>query len=438
MHLAFFNIPASGHVNPTLPVVAELVRRGVRVTYFCTEAYRTKIEATGATYRAYHGADDTLAPAGEGIAAPFFAMRQLLDNGARMLPWLIDQVRDLQPDAVMYDTMTPWGKQVGQVLRLPVIASCAIFIINSRNIGALPRDGAAIAQFALNLPKIAPVLLGYRQTANHIQRRFDVPSPALLDFFTNPGDMTLVYASRKFTAGADRFDDSFKFTGVNVAPRNDGIDFPLSALDGSDRRVIYISLGTIFNKQAQFFRDCIAAFGETDVRRTSAKLLPDQAGKGASHIDATVDATIVMSIGKSVQMNDLGEIPSNFIVRPSVPQLDVLQRTSVFITHGGMNSTAEAMWFGVPMVVVPQVGDQIFIGQRVAQLKAGVLLRANAATPEALRTAVSRVSADATYRANAQRLGESLRAAGGFARAADEVIAFVEKQKAQRVPHSTA
>lgn len=92
MHLVFFNIPASGHVNPTLPVVTELVRRGVRVTYFCTEGYRAKIEATGATYRAYQGADDTLAPAGEGIAAPFFAMRELLEVGARLMPWLIGPV----------------------------------------------------------------------------------------------------------------------------------------------------------------------------------------------------------------------------------------------------------------------------------------------------------------------------------------------------------
>ena len=87
---------------------------------------------------------------------------------------------------------------------------------------------------------------------------------------------------------------------------------------------------------------------------------------------------------------------------------------------------------------MPQVGDQIFIGQRVAQLKAGVLIGADTVTPDVLRAAVLRVSTDAMFRANARRLGDSLRMAGGYVRAADEVIAFVDKRNGQGVPHSAA
>ncbi len=365
----------------------------------------------------YEGTDDSLAPAEGGAAAPFLAMRQLLDTGARMLPKLIEDVRALQPDAVIFDSMTVWGKQVGQALGLPVISSCSIFLICSRNLGAVPRDTAAFARMLLSAPQLIPALLGYRQTGRAIKGKFGVPTPTLFDFFANPGDMTLVYASREFTAGADLFDDSFKFTGVSIAPRNDASDFPLHLLDGNDKRVIYISLGTLFNKQTQFFRDCIAAFGEGNVRRTSSP----NGSESASHVSPTV----VMSIGKSVQMADLGDIPANFIVRPSVPQLEVLQRASVFITHGGMNSTSESLWFGVPMVVVPQAGDQIFIGQRVAQLQAGVLVQNTAVTPAVLHANVARVLADGSYADRARQLGESLRAAGGYARAADEVMTFV-------------
>jgi len=398
MRLAVFNIPASGHVNPTLPVVAELVRRGVQVTYYCTEAYRSKIDATGAAYRAYVGADDTLAPDEDGPTAPFSAMRQLLATGAGLLPGLVNDMRTFGPDAVVYDTMTPWGKQVGQILKLPVIASCAIFMIHSRNFSALKKDYGVGLQMALALPRAVPLLRASSQIAAAIQTRFGVPSPAWLDFFANPGDMTLVYSSRAFTAGAERFDDSFKFVGVSIAPRNDAGDFPLYALDG--KPVVYISLGTLFNKQTRFFRDCITAFRD-----------------GPN--------TVVMSIGQTVHVSDLGDIPPNVIVRQSVPQLEVLARASVFITHGGMNSAAESMWFGVPMVVVPQAGDQSFVGQRLAQLGAGVVLRASAVTPESLRTAVARVMHNAAYRDNARRLGDSLRSAGGFVRAADDVQRFV-------------
>ena len=68
----FFNIPAHGHVNPTLPLVQELVRRGETVIYYAIEDFRRKIEATGACCRTYEslspsvrfdfGADDRSSP----------------------------------------------------------------------------------------------------------------------------------------------------------------------------------------------------------------------------------------------------------------------------------------------------------------------------------------------------------------------------------------
>lgn len=50
IHLAIVSIGAYGHVNPTLPLTAELVRRGNRVTYFTTEAFRKEITFTGADF----------------------------------------------------------------------------------------------------------------------------------------------------------------------------------------------------------------------------------------------------------------------------------------------------------------------------------------------------------------------------------------------------
>jgi MGT family glycosyltransferase len=400
MRLAFFNIPAHGHVNPTLPVVAELVRRGVEVSYICAEPYRARVEAIGATFHAYPSMAQDLAPSEGGAVAPFLAMRSLLEISAELLPGLIEDVRTLKPDAVIYDSMTVWGKQVGQALGLPVICSCAIFLVCARNLRAMPRDTTAFAQAARNVHRLVPAVLGYRRAASHIKRGFGLPSPAPLDFCANPGDMTVVFASREFTAGADLLDDTFKYVGVSIAPRGDAGDFPLEALSG--KPVVYVLLGTLFNKQAQFFRNCIAAFRDQPYH-------------------------VVMSIGKTVQVSELGDIPTNFIVRPFVPQLEVLQRATAFITHGGMNSTSEALWFGVPMVVVPQVGDQVLIAKRVEQLGAGCAVNTASATPEAIRSAVERVLSQSSFRQRSAGLGDSLRAAGGYARAADEVCAFVER-----------
>src|SRR5699024_7519428 len=50
MHIAFVSLGAFGHINPTLALVTELVKKGVQVTYFTTEAFRTIIEPTGAKF----------------------------------------------------------------------------------------------------------------------------------------------------------------------------------------------------------------------------------------------------------------------------------------------------------------------------------------------------------------------------------------------------
>ena len=49
----FLNMPARGHVNPTLAVAQELVRRGQAVSYYLTEEFRDVVEATGAVFQPY-------------------------------------------------------------------------------------------------------------------------------------------------------------------------------------------------------------------------------------------------------------------------------------------------------------------------------------------------------------------------------------------------
>ena len=50
MHIAFVSLGAFGHVNPTLALVTELVKQGVRVTYFSTENFQKIVEPTGAKF----------------------------------------------------------------------------------------------------------------------------------------------------------------------------------------------------------------------------------------------------------------------------------------------------------------------------------------------------------------------------------------------------
>ena len=110
----FFNVPAHGHVNPSLPLVTELVRRGHTITYFTTERYRADVEAAGALvqpYAAMH--DDYFAVRGLDGTQPWRAAYELITTAGAILPELLVFARDAQPDYILFDGMCPWGPAHG-------------------------------------------------------------------------------------------------------------------------------------------------------------------------------------------------------------------------------------------------------------------------------------------------------------------------------------
>ena len=201
---------------------------------------------------------------------------------------------------------------------------------------------------------------------------------------------------RRFHPEPERFDARYVFAGPFIAARGGTEDFPLADLDG--HRVLFISLGTTpMSHLPAFYDACFEAFGGSRFQ-------------------------VVMASGWS--KIDPAHIPANFIVRPHVPQLEVLARTSVFITHGGMNSTMEALWNGVPLVVVPQMGEQAFTASRVAELGLGRSLDGVPLTAATLREAVDAVDSDPSYRARAIEYQADVQSAGGQGRAAAAIEQF--------------
>jgi MGT family glycosyltransferase len=162
-----------------------------------------------------------------------------------------------------------------------------------------------------------------------------------------------------------------------------------------------VSLGTLFNTDAEFFRRCFDAFR----------------GGGAE---------VIMSVGQNVEIDRLGTPPDNVRVSPFVDQLDVLAGASVFVTHGGMNSVSESLCCGVPMVVVPQMSEQRLVGRRVAELGAGLALDANASAAD-LRTAVDRVHREPRFRERAASVRQSFVDAGGIEAGVEAIRAFTRR-----------
>jgi len=135
-----------------------------------------------------------------------------------------------------------------------------------------------------------------------------------------------------------------------------------------------------------------------------------------------MDVKIIMSIGKNIDVNTFKSIPSNFVVRNYVSQLEILKQADVFITHGGMNSTNEGLYYDVPLILAPQFADRPFVAKRVAELGAGIIIEKDKVTPEILKQSVVKILSDNNFRINSEKIGKSLREAGGYKKAIDEIL----------------
>jgi MGT family glycosyltransferase len=171
------------------------------------------------------------------------------------------------------------------------------------------------------------------------------------------------------------------------------VDFPWDRLDG--RPLIYASLGTLQNRITSAFRTIAEAC-------------------------AGLDAQLVISTGRGVAPEALGELPGRPVVVSYAPQLELLGLAALAVTHAGLNTVLDALSLGVPMVAVPVANEQPGIAARVAWLGAGEALPPlERLTPGAMRSAISRVLREPSYRQAARRIQSSIRESGGAPRAAE-------------------
>ena len=170
------------------------------------------------------------------------------------------------------------------------------------------------------------------------------------------------------------------------------VDFPWHRLDG--RPLIYASLGTLQNGSEPLFR-----------------IITDAC--------AGLDAQLVISLGGRLDPARLGQLAGDPLVVHFAPQLELLQRAALVITHAGMNTVLEALSEGVPLVAVPLANDQPGVAARLKARGACAVVSRHRLTPARLRKAVRLVLQDAGYRQAAQDLQKAIRQTGGADRAAE-------------------
>lgn len=391
-HFAVVAPPAHGHVNPTLPLVEELVRRGHRVSYATGPDLIPAVETAGAHGVRLPSELPQFMPSRGDFSGENFAemLTHFLADARKCYPIMREHFANDLPDAVCYDMMTFTGRMLAESLDVPGVALVPNFAENEQ---FSLRDEFMPANFD---PE-SPALMDFNRQMQEFAAEHGVTVDGGVMDGRGVADLNLVCLPKDFQLAADTFDDRFRFIGPMFGDR--AHSEPWQPAD-PDTPLLFISLGTAFNRDAEFYRTCFEAFRDSSFQ-------------------------VALAIGHRVDIAELGDIPANFDVRAHFPQLAVLRHAAVFLSHTGMNSTMESLSYGVPLVAVPQMPEQEANARRVEELGLGHRLDPDTLTAETLRQTVDEVAASDEIRANLAEFQQVINKCGGEVAGADAIEAHL-------------
>ncbi len=407
--IVFFCIPAHGHTNPTLGVVQELTARGHQVRYYSYHSFQEKIEAAGAEFISCdaYDAELNLTPKdaekiGKDMA---FSTHVLVNTTLALDAFVCEDMKKFRPDCIVADSMAIWGKAAALKLHIPFVSSTTTFAFNKHSAKVMKQSFGELFRMIFSMPKINKDIKRLQDYGYPIRNIMDLMQ-------SDPETNTIVYTSAAFQPCAETFPDTYAFVGPLVRPVT-------AQLTKNKKKLIYISMGTVNTDMLQFYQNCIAALESTDYQ-------------------------VILSVGELVDTGAFGNLPENITVKPHVDQIAVLAQADVFLSHCGMNSVNESLYYRVPLIMYPQTTEQGGVANRVAELGAGIFLgddtntehggrpsaasRSHIPSPAQIRSAVESVLHNDSYRQNASAISDSFQNCSGAKGAAEKILAVCNQK----------
>jgi MGT family glycosyltransferase len=412
--------PLSGHLNPTIALCHELKARGHEVTLLSTADAQSKANEAGINFVAI---GELKFPMGSikkelkriGEISGFYATIHTLDLYKRltkvMLAYAPEKIRQTQVDALIIDQSLLEGSTIAELLKLPFVTLCNALMLDPD-----PNVPPALTPWNYDPTWLGRIrnqcgnkffeLIGFplKNILEDFRRQHNLPVAAHPSFELVNSSLSIISQQpREFEFPRFKLPPHFHFVGslVNSTTRAP-VDFPMERLTGQP--LIYASLGTIQNSTKRIFREIAIACTGLDVQ-------------------------LVISLGGFFSTEELGEMPGDPIVVNYAPQLELLKRASLSITHAGLNTVLESLRCGVPMVAIPIANDQPAIAARIAWTKTGEVIPLNRLNTNHLRSVIKRVLTEKFYKNNALNLQTAIEKAGGVKKAADIVEKAISTKK---------
>ncbi len=405
--LGAFCFPGTGHLNPLTALARRLQQRGHTVIIFGIADIEARVRAAGVDFCLIGESDYPLGTLQEldrqlgemtGVGVLRFTMKRICDTARMVLRDGLEAVRKASLDALLVDE-TDMANNIAECLGLPFVSLALIppmvddnrfppFYFGwsgSQRWWCRARNELAIRVLTRVAAPIFATVDEYRRTwgmatgkkpAEGLSRLAQITQlPRVLEFDVDPPPPNLYY------------------TGPFVDPaQRTPVDFPWDRLDG--RRLIYASLGTLQNQSRDKFRMIAEACAGMDVQ-------------------------LVVSLGGGLKREELGTLSGDPVVVDYAPQLELVKRASVVITHAGLNTVLESLAEGKPMVCLPLGNDQPGVAARVKAHGAGIVLSPSRVNAKRMRSAVRAILENDSYRLAARQIQAEMAQIDGLEEAAD-------------------
>lgn len=410
MHFGIITPPVSGHLHPFGALGRELIRRGHRVTVLQMPDLAERVRSEGLEFCEIGAADhpegslsESLARLAQldGMSALRFTIRAVRKTTEMVCRDAPSTLRRARIDALLVDQMEPAGGAVAEHLDLPFFTICNALAINSEPSVPPPFTSwrcrsASWAKlrnrvgYALSRHTMRPV----EATVALYRKRWQLaPLRSSEDSFSRRAQIS--QQSAAFDFPRKTLPQSFHYVGPLRGAALKPVSFPWERLDG--RPIVYASLGTLQNRKANLFR----LFAE------ACESLPVQ---------------LVLTHGGGLDASAIAGFPGSPLVVSYAPQLEVLSKASLTLSHAGLNTVLDSLSCGVPLIAIPITYEQPAIASRIRWAGVGEVLTRDRMTPAGLRSLILQVLNTPSYKSKAEGQSTAIAASGGVSRAADIIM----------------
>jgi MGT family glycosyltransferase len=413
MKFGFVSMPVTGHLNPMTALARKLQSRGNEVVFIGLPDAEPIVRAANLNFVPFCEKEYPLGSVAKGYA-PLAKLHGLdvVEHSARKthpgrcksaLEHLPEKIAETGVEGLIIDTTHHFVELVPMRLGMPYVHIWNILHIDRSGSSpaclfpwpyettpeALARNVEGLKKFGGLYAPILAVAKSYAEK-NGLQIDWNDPTATVSKL------AVITQTPKEFDFPISNWPPQFHYAG----PFHDDegraqIAFPWEKLTGAP--LIYASLGTLVNGIEHAYRAILEAVGRFS------------------------ETQVVLSVGKNIDPDDLRPIPSNVIIVSTAPQIELLKRASLCITHAGLNTALEALAQGVPMVAIPIGFDQPGVASRVAYHGVGEFVEIGDLTAERLSQLIGRVRQNPSYRDKARYFQKVIARTQGLDLAADVI-----------------